>query len=85
ARITIEIPKKGKDVAAEGDETTALAPPTKKKRATRSGTGRALLQGGSAKNISTGGDGVAQEDAEMSAANVEVPRPVCCSKAKKGK
>ncbi|MCI73099.1 hypothetical protein A2U01_0094363, partial [Trifolium medium] len=35
-RISIEIPKKGEDVAAEGDETNTLAPPTKKKRATRS-------------------------------------------------
>ncbi|MCI47363.1 hypothetical protein A2U01_0068604, partial [Trifolium medium] len=47
ARISIEIPKMGEDVAAEGDETSALAPLTKKKRATRSSTGRALLQGGS--------------------------------------
>ncbi|MCI73436.1 hypothetical protein A2U01_0094700, partial [Trifolium medium] len=44
ARISIEIPRKGEDVVAEGDETNALAPPTKKKRATRSRTGRALLQ-----------------------------------------
>ncbi|MCI87903.1 hypothetical protein A2U01_0109188, partial [Trifolium medium] len=34
---------------------------------------------------SAGGDGVTQEDVEVSAASVEVPRPVCCSKAKKGK
>ncbi|MCI64729.1 hypothetical protein A2U01_0085987, partial [Trifolium medium] len=44
ARISIEIPKKGEDATAEGDETNALVPPTKKKRATRSNTGRALLQ-----------------------------------------
>ncbi|MCI92406.1 hypothetical protein A2U01_0113702, partial [Trifolium medium] len=54
-------------------------------RATRSSTGRPLLQGGSAKNLSDGGDGVAQEDAEVSATNIEVPRPVCCPKAKKSK
>ncbi|MCI72201.1 hypothetical protein A2U01_0093464, partial [Trifolium medium] len=59
ACISIEIPKKGEDVAAEGDETNTLAPPTKKKRMTRSSTERALLQGGSTKNLSTGGDGVA--------------------------
>ncbi|MCI32915.1 hypothetical protein A2U01_0054130, partial [Trifolium medium] len=34
----------GEGVAAEGDETNAFAPPTKKKRATRSSTGRSLLQ-----------------------------------------
>ncbi|MCI66285.1 hypothetical protein A2U01_0087543, partial [Trifolium medium] len=83
-RISIEIPKIGEDVAAEGDGNTALVPPPKKKRATRGNAGRLLLQGGSAENTSTGGDGVAQEDAKGSAANVEVPRPVCCSKAKKG-
>ncbi|MCI35959.1 hypothetical protein A2U01_0057180, partial [Trifolium medium] len=44
ARISIEIPKKGEDVTAEGDETSTLVPPAKKKRATRSSTGRALLQ-----------------------------------------
>ncbi|MCI76626.1 hypothetical protein A2U01_0097896, partial [Trifolium medium] len=59
------------------------APPPKKKRATRSSTGRPLLQDGSAKNTSAGGDGVAQEDVEISAVNIKVPRPVCCSKAKK--
>ncbi|MCI82468.1 hypothetical protein A2U01_0103742, partial [Trifolium medium] len=42
-RISIEIPKKGEDVAAEGDGNTALALPTKKKRATRGSTGRPLL------------------------------------------
>ncbi|MCI93740.1 hypothetical protein A2U01_0115038, partial [Trifolium medium] len=56
-----------------------------KKRGTRSSTGRPLLQGGSAKNISAGGDGIAQEDVEVPAVNIEVPRPVRCSKAKKGK
>ncbi|MCI62013.1 hypothetical protein A2U01_0083270, partial [Trifolium medium] len=44
AHISIEIPRKGEDVTAEGDENIALAPPTKKKRATRSNTGRSLLQ-----------------------------------------
>ncbi|MCI67045.1 hypothetical protein A2U01_0088303, partial [Trifolium medium] len=72
ARISIEIPKKGEGVAAEGDEVSTLAPPPKKKRATRSSAGRPLLQGGSAKNTPAGGDGVAQEDAEVSATNVEV-------------
>ncbi|MCI51332.1 hypothetical protein A2U01_0072576, partial [Trifolium medium] len=57
---------------------------TKKKRATRSSTGRPLLQGGSTKNLSTGGDGLAQEGVEVSAASIEVPRPVCCPKSKKG-
>ncbi|MCI74126.1 hypothetical protein A2U01_0095390, partial [Trifolium medium] len=56
-----------------------------KKRATRGGAGRSLPQGGNAKNTSAGGDGVAQEDAEVSATNVEFPRPVCCPGAKKGK
>ncbi|MCI97043.1 hypothetical protein A2U01_0118343, partial [Trifolium medium] len=58
---------------------------TKKKRATRGGTGRPLLQGGNAKGTSAGGGGVAQEDTEASASNVAIPRPVCCSKAKKSK
>ncbi|MCI67793.1 hypothetical protein A2U01_0089052, partial [Trifolium medium] len=57
---SIEIPKKGEDVTAEGDETNAPVPPTKRKRATRSHTGRALLQGGSAKNLSAGDDVVAE-------------------------
>ncbi|MCI78459.1 hypothetical protein A2U01_0099729, partial [Trifolium medium] len=60
SRISIEIPKKGEDVAAKDEGNTTLAPLTKKKRATRGGTGRSLLQGGSAKNASAGGDGVAQ-------------------------
>ncbi|MCI35591.1 hypothetical protein A2U01_0056812, partial [Trifolium medium] len=85
ARISIVIPKKGEGVAAEGDGNTALAPPTKKKRATRGSTGRPLLQGGSAKNTSGGGDGVAQKDAEVVADNVQVPRPFCCPKSKKSK
>ncbi|MCI89048.1 hypothetical protein A2U01_0110336, partial [Trifolium medium] len=49
------------------------------------GTGRPLLQGGSAKTTSAGGGGVAQEDTVVSAASVEIPRPVCCSNAKKSK
>ncbi|MCI49358.1 hypothetical protein A2U01_0070602, partial [Trifolium medium] len=44
-----------------------------------------LLQGGSTKNLSTGGDGVAQEDSEVAAENVGVPRLVHCNKAKKDK
>ncbi|MCI37554.1 hypothetical protein A2U01_0058778, partial [Trifolium medium] len=83
--ISIEIPKKGEDATADGDETNALIPPTKRKRATRSNTGRAFLQGGSAKNLSAGNDVVAEEDAEVVAENIDVPRPVCCKKAKKGK
>ncbi|MCI90554.1 hypothetical protein A2U01_0111847, partial [Trifolium medium] len=67
ARISIEIPGKGEGVAAEGDRINTLAPPTKKKRLTRSSTGCPLLQGGKAKNTSAGGDGVAQEDVEVSA------------------
>ncbi|MCI78227.1 hypothetical protein A2U01_0099497, partial [Trifolium medium] len=43
-RISIEIPKKGEDVAAEGDEDTTLVPLVRKKRATRGGAGRSLLQ-----------------------------------------
>ncbi|MCI88667.1 hypothetical protein A2U01_0109954, partial [Trifolium medium] len=66
-RISIEIPKKGEDVAAEGDGNTTLVPLIRKKRATRGGAGRSLPQGGHAKNASAGGDGVAQEDGEVSA------------------
>ncbi|MCI69452.1 hypothetical protein A2U01_0090714, partial [Trifolium medium] len=33
SRISIEIPKKGEDVAAEGEVDTTVAPLTKKKRA----------------------------------------------------
>ncbi|MCI80535.1 hypothetical protein A2U01_0101806, partial [Trifolium medium] len=40
----------GECVAAEVDGINTLVPPTKKKRLTRSSTGRPLLQGGSAKN-----------------------------------
>ncbi|MCI56453.1 hypothetical protein A2U01_0077704, partial [Trifolium medium] len=67
------------------DGINTLAPPTKKKRLTRSSAGRPLLQGGSAKDTSTGGDGVAQEGIEASAVTTEVPLPVCCPRAKKGK
>ncbi|MCI69329.1 hypothetical protein A2U01_0090591, partial [Trifolium medium] len=59
--------------------------PTKKKRATRSSTGRALLQGGNAQNLTYGSDVVAQEDTEVAADNVQAPRPFCCPKGKKGK
>ncbi|MCI91190.1 hypothetical protein A2U01_0112484, partial [Trifolium medium] len=37
-RISIEIPRKGEGVTAEGDGNTDLAPPAKKKRLTRSST-----------------------------------------------
>ncbi|MCI86752.1 hypothetical protein A2U01_0108033, partial [Trifolium medium] len=50
----------------------------------RSNPGRSLLQGGSAQNLAAGGDAVAQESTEVIAENLEVPRPVCCKKAKKG-
>ncbi|MCI81748.1 hypothetical protein A2U01_0103022, partial [Trifolium medium] len=53
------IPKKGEDVAAEGEVDTTVAPLSKKKRATRGGTGRPLLQGGNTKSTSAGGGGVA--------------------------
>ncbi|MCI67211.1 hypothetical protein A2U01_0088469 [Trifolium medium] len=43
AHISIEIPGNGEGVAAEGDGINALALPTKKKRLTRSSTGRPLL------------------------------------------
>ncbi|MCI95864.1 hypothetical protein A2U01_0117163, partial [Trifolium medium] len=52
ARISVEIPKKGEGIVAEGDEVDTLAPPSKKKRGTGSNTGCHLLQGGSAKNTS---------------------------------
>ncbi|MCI90772.1 hypothetical protein A2U01_0112066, partial [Trifolium medium] len=68
-----------------GDETDALVHIAKKKRATRSNIGRSLLQGGSAQNLAVGGDAVAQESTEVVAENLEVPRPVCCKKSKKGK
>ncbi|MCI38397.1 hypothetical protein A2U01_0059625, partial [Trifolium medium] len=42
ARISIEVPRKGEDASAESDETDALVHPAKKKRATRSNTGRSL-------------------------------------------
>ncbi|MCI70259.1 hypothetical protein A2U01_0091522, partial [Trifolium medium] len=59
--------------------------PTKKKRATRSNIGRALLQGGNAQNLSAGNDVVAHEDAEVVADNLQAPRPFCCTKSMKGK
>ncbi|MCI98203.1 hypothetical protein A2U01_0119506, partial [Trifolium medium] len=43
------------------------------------------LQGGSTQNLAAGGDAVAQEFTEVVAKNLEVPRPVCCKKSKKGK
>ncbi|MCI76298.1 hypothetical protein A2U01_0097567, partial [Trifolium medium] len=63
ARISIEIPKKGEDATADGGETDALVHLAKKNRATRSNTGRSLLQGGSTQNLTVGSDVVAQEDA----------------------
>ncbi|MCI50094.1 hypothetical protein A2U01_0071338, partial [Trifolium medium] len=43
ARISIQIPKNGGGATAESDATTAPSNPPKKKRGTRSSTGRALL------------------------------------------
>ncbi|MCI87167.1 hypothetical protein A2U01_0108448, partial [Trifolium medium] len=57
-------PQEGVGATAESDTTDASPNPIKKKRATRSTTGRALLQGGSAQNLTAGSDVVAQEDAE---------------------
>ncbi|MCI66642.1 hypothetical protein A2U01_0087900, partial [Trifolium medium] len=82
-RISIQVPKKGEDATAEGDATDALLSPAKKKRATRSSTGRSLLQGRSTQNLTAGGDAVAQELTKVVAENLEVPRPVCCKKSKK--
>ncbi|MCI84195.1 hypothetical protein A2U01_0105471, partial [Trifolium medium] len=65
--------------------TDALVHPAKKKRATRSNTGRSLLQGGSTQNLTDGDASVAQESSEVIAENLQVPRPVCCKKSKKGK
>ncbi|MCI55974.1 hypothetical protein A2U01_0077225, partial [Trifolium medium] len=67
------------------DDTNALVHPTKKKRATRSNTGRSLLQSGSTQNLAARDDVVAQESTEVVAENIEVPPPVCCRKGKKGK
>ncbi|MCI86470.1 hypothetical protein A2U01_0107751, partial [Trifolium medium] len=50
-RISIQIPKKGGHATAESDTTDAPPNPPKKKKATRSTTGRALLQGGSTQNL----------------------------------
>ncbi|MCI89858.1 hypothetical protein A2U01_0111147, partial [Trifolium medium] len=47
--------------------------------------GRALLQGGSAQNLTAGDDVVAKEDAEVMSDNVQAPRPFYCPKGKKGK
>ncbi|MCI93654.1 hypothetical protein A2U01_0114952, partial [Trifolium medium] len=67
---------------AGGDETDALVHPAKKKRATKSNTGRSLLQGGSTQNLTVGDAAVAQESTEVVAGSLEVPRPVCCKKGK---
>ncbi|MCI49339.1 hypothetical protein A2U01_0070583, partial [Trifolium medium] len=83
--FSIEIPKKGEVATADGDETDASVHPVKKKRATRSNTGCSLLQGGSTQNLAVGGDAIIQESTEVVAENIEVPRPVCCKKSKKGK
>ncbi|MCI52636.1 hypothetical protein A2U01_0073882, partial [Trifolium medium] len=85
ARISIQVPKKGEDATAEGDATDSLLSPAKKKRVTRSNTGRSLLQGGSTQNLTAGGDAAAQELTKMVAENFQVPRPVCCKKSKKSK
>ncbi|MCI42731.1 hypothetical protein A2U01_0063968, partial [Trifolium medium] len=85
AHISIEVPKKGEDATAEGDSIDAFVNPAKKKRATRSNTGRSLLQGGSTQNLPARSDAVAQEDAEVVADNLQAPRPFCCKKSKKDK
>ncbi|MCI51456.1 hypothetical protein A2U01_0072700, partial [Trifolium medium] len=54
ARISVQIPKKGDSAIAEKEATDVPLNPAKKKRVTRSNTGRALLQGGSAQNITAG-------------------------------
>ncbi|MCI63086.1 hypothetical protein A2U01_0084343, partial [Trifolium medium] len=59
--------------------------PAKKKRATRSNSGRSLLQGESTQNLTAGGAAVALESTKVVAENLEAPRPVCCKKGKKGK
>ncbi|MCI74953.1 hypothetical protein A2U01_0096219, partial [Trifolium medium] len=59
----------GGDAPAEGDETNALVHSAKKKRATRSNTGRSLLQGGSTQNLTAGDAAVAQESTEVVAEN----------------
>ncbi|MCI86434.1 hypothetical protein A2U01_0107715, partial [Trifolium medium] len=71
-RISIQVPKKGEDAAAGNDAIDALLGPAKKKRATRSTTGRSLLQGGSTQNLTAGGDDVAQELTEVVAESLEV-------------
>ncbi|MCI58065.1 hypothetical protein A2U01_0079318, partial [Trifolium medium] len=67
------------------DAADALLNPAKKKRGTRSTTGRSLLQGGSTQNLTAGGDVVTQEHTEVVAESLEVPQPVYCKKSKKGK
>ncbi|MCI83451.1 hypothetical protein A2U01_0104727, partial [Trifolium medium] len=60
--ISIQVPKKGEDATAEGDATDAILRPAKKKRVTRSTTGRYLpLQGGSSQSLTARGDTMAQE------------------------
>ncbi|MCI53039.1 hypothetical protein A2U01_0074285, partial [Trifolium medium] len=51
ARISVQVPNKGEDATTEGDASDALLSPAKKKRATRSSTGRSLLQGESTHNL----------------------------------
>ncbi|MCI74357.1 hypothetical protein A2U01_0095621, partial [Trifolium medium] len=64
---SIQVPKKGEDATTEGDATDDLLSPAKKKRVTRSTTGRSLLlQGGNSQNLTTGGDTMAQELRKMS-------------------
>ncbi|MCI49926.1 hypothetical protein A2U01_0071170, partial [Trifolium medium] len=71
-RISIQVPKQGDDVIAEGDATDDLLSPVKKKRVTRSTTRRSLpLQGGSGQNLTSGGDTMAQELTEVVAENLQ--------------
>ncbi|MCI51537.1 hypothetical protein A2U01_0072781, partial [Trifolium medium] len=77
-RISIQVPKKGENVTAEGDAADDLLGPAKKKRLTKSTTGRSLLhQGGNSQNLTAGGDTVAQELTEVVAEKFQVPPPVC--------
>ncbi|MCI60319.1 hypothetical protein A2U01_0081574, partial [Trifolium medium] len=64
--ISIQVPKKGENATYEGDAADDILSPAKKKRATRSTTGRSLLlQGGNNQNLTAGGDTVAQELTEV--------------------
>ncbi|MCI39152.1 hypothetical protein A2U01_0060383, partial [Trifolium medium] len=69
ARISIQILKKGEDATAGSAAADALLGPAKKKRTTRSTTGRSLLQGGSTQNLTAGDAAVDQELTEVVAEN----------------